>query len=1664
MKIIRLNLLLGLSFILINQVAAQTSHISVSDGGFENAGGFSGNGWTVVNHTVNQWVIGNSSAPAAGLNAAYISNNGIGYQYTNSVSQTSHFYRDVTVPASESYINLSFKIKSAAEPFFDRLLVYTAPTTFTPVVGDPASSSPTLPGATLVFTDPANDAGYSTYNILLSPSLAGSSFRLIFTWQNDASGTPNVPVSIDDISLISSAGGPLSGTYTIDPQLPPSASIPAAGSNFNSFASAIEYLQTFGKTSQVEFSVPAGSLHAEPLLTITASGAVGDSIIFKKSGIGPNPIITPAAGSSSADAAIRLLGADYVVFDGIDIVSDLTPPTIQANVEYAFHIRNASATDGASNCVIKNCTVTLSNNFNGSVGVYIQTSPAPSSAAGTNSFNLIENVNVERSFFGIRDLSNATNRNNGNVFRNCQLGVGANAEIGNSSLTSACIGLHLINSLNATVEGNVIQNVGTSGSTDGMYIQNASGTLNVSGNSVSGVRNFGVSSSASAHGMRVTLIDGAEARIFNNFIYDISHAYGTPVVSELVKGLSVQPLTNVSNATLYHVDFNSIQLDGAASPNVSTVCFEVGLAGPTVNVRNNIFSNITANQSGNPKHFCTVFPVLTIAAAGSSADYNNYYCPNTGNGFLSRVGSTDYSTLATWSAASGFDNNSFDVNPEFVSPTDLHVQSAILDSAASMVGISWITDDIDGELRSSFPDIGADEYSLVAFDISMVTLLQPTNGVGCFQNNQNVLVRIRNLAGQPHDFSTYPVFVQIDVSGAVTTQLLTQINDNTLVGGPLGSLQSIDYLAGTVDMTAYGDYTFRCKAFFPQDQNTANDSLSTPITITNAFPMTLPEMVDFTGYSGNDLSTVFPNWSEATGVLPSTGTSGWTSASGLGGGANVTARVRQNTTDEYNWLLSAKLTAAYNTLLSFDAAVCAPFSFAAGTFAPDDQLQVLVSDDCGVSYNVIHVIDATYNWSNALSNVVLQLGQFAGQDIIVGIRAYSGATLDGDYDLHLDNIMIFNSNLLDLEVASLSKPLQSNCYGTSEDVELMIINKGFTNVDFQVTPLTINCSITGPANFTLSETLSTGSLGYGDTLFYTFQNGINLTLPGNYSFDYDFALSGGDAQPSNDFGISQRISQNPSLNLTASADTVCINTNAVVFSNASANGAGANTLAPFVYSGPSVSIPDADFNGIEVPLTINGVGGFASQLVSVVINNISHAFMGELRIEIIAPDGSSILLTEFNGGVGTGYVDTDFNMNATTPIQNGSSPFTGAYLPQESFLNLTGNANGVWKLKVIDVASGDLGSVNSWSLIFKEPNQIVSHAWQSPLTLVHSDVDSATVTVDQTANVAIQIFDSFGCAVSDSIQVSIPPEVEFNLSNDTLCGPQLVLLSGGSPSGGVYSGAGISNNELNTSTAGEGVYPLQYTWTSPQGCVDSADATVAISLLQAQISQQSDVSCFGSADGSVEFTVSGVLGQPSYSWTDATLAPAPSANNLSAGTYTLIVSDSICTIQESAVVSQPLPYNVSANITDEMMGSDGAINLIVNGATAPYSFNWLNGETTQSIANLTAGVYDVTITDANGCDTTLQVTVGSQVGIGGFEAGSSMKIYPNPTNDFVIITSDFESFDALDVYDATGRKVESFTKLAAPFRLSMAHYANGMYTFVVRRADITWRLKVQVTK
>lgn len=73
---------------------------------------------------------------------------------------------------------------------------------------------------------------------------------------------------------------------------------------------------------------------------------------------------------------------------------------------------------------------------------------------------------------------------------------------------------------------------------------------------------------------------------------------------------------------------------------------------------------------------------------------------------------------------------------------------------------------------------------------------------------------------------------------------------------------------------------------------------------------------------------------------------------------------------------------------------------------------------------------------------------------------------------------------------------------------------------------------------------------------------------------------------------------------------------------------------------------------------------------------------------------------------------------------------------------------------------------------------------------------------------------------------------------------------------------------------------------------------------------------------------------------------------------------------------KPLPIILHFNISNACNGiSDGAVWLNVSGGTSPFSYNWSNAQTTDTISNLSIGTYTCQVTDAHGCTSSSTVSI-----------------------------------------------------------------------------------------
>lgn len=166
------------------------------------------------------------------------------------------------------------------------------------------------------------------------------------------------------------------------------------------------------------------------------------------------------------------------------------------------------------------------------------------------------------------------------------------------------------------------------------------------------------------------------------------------------------------------------------------------------------------------------------------------------------------------------------------------------------------------------------------------------------------------------------------------------------------------------------------------------------------------------------------------------------------------------------------------------------------------------------------------------------------------------------------------------------------------------------------------------------------------------------------------------------------------------------------------------------------------------------------------------------------------------------------------------------------------------------------------------------------------------------------------------------------------------------------------------------------TVTDVNGCTAAASATVVFFNEGVWLMVTSTpVTCYGYSNGTAH--VSPMSGTPPYTILWSNGQSGETITNLSPGTYSVTVSDQNgCSNFTSTQVTQPPLLTGTTGSTPAACGNTGTATVYPTGGTPPYDFHWHNGGVTPTIIGLAPGPYYVTVTDANDCTFTANVTVG----------------------------------------------------------------------------------------
>ena len=388
--------------------------------------------------------------------------------------------------------------------------------------------------------------------------------------------------------------------------------------------------------------------------------------------------------------------------------------------------------------------------------------------------------------------------------------------------------------------------------------------------------------------------------------------------------------------------------------------------------------------------------------------------------------------------------------------------------------------------------------------------------------------------------------------------------------------------------------------------------------------------------------------------------------------------------------------------------------------------------------------------------------------------------------------------------------------------------------------------------------------------------------------------------------------------------------------------------------------------------------------------------VGKDTTKLIAPSPLTLRLDSTN--ILCYNVNTD---NITATVTGGRQPYRYTWSPlQPNTPTISNVPAGTYSLTVHDTS----GCVISGTVNITQPTQVVSGA--AVTNLSGAGTHDGTITLSTTGGTPaysyssapavaglpnatgldtgiyiITVCDANLCCVKDTAHITGPPPI---LVTPTIvnnlcfgqCNGQISVSAVGGVTPYTYQWNTTPVNNTNaitnlcigsyrvTITDANGISVANtYLVTSPPALGDKIDSTL--------------ISCFGGTDGTLRDSAYGGLGPYTITWTPGGNNPLSS---LGAGTYQVLVTDANgCTYNDSASLGQPplLSAVLDSTYPTKCFGdANGRAVISITGGTKPYTIVWTGSTSADTVAtDLAAGAHTVTITDAHGCSTTVNLNI-----------------------------------------------------------------------------------------
>lgn len=651
----------------------------------------------------------------------------------------------------------------------------------------------------------------------------------------------------------------------------------------------------------------------------------------------------------------------------------------------------------------------------------------------------------------------------------------------------------------------------------------------------------------------------------------------------------------------------------------------------------------------------------------------------------------------------------------------------------------------------------------------------------------------------------------------------------------------------------------------------------------------------------------------------------------------------------------------------------------------------------------------TYTWNTlppqtGLTATGLYADTFAIQAVDVnGCTGFNFAVIDQPDSLQSNilgsNISCFGicDGAVDLTVQGGSQPIDFTWDNgtTTEDLNDVCADKYVVDIE-DANGCTISDSIilTQPDALTLVWDSIKHNDCYQDSLGVLRVDVSNGTLPYIYSWNHDGALTDSIAKnlPAGIYTViitdANGCSDSISDTITQPTEISIIGNVTNSRCNGSDNGAIETNISggtpPYTYL----------WDNAEVTNDISGLAP-ATYCLTVTDNLTCTA---QYCDSVAEPEVLTITLDEKSNitcnGLGNGYI------NVT--VAGGTQPYTYIWSNGESTDDISGLEVGLYTLNVID-ANG-CGTSSSWNITEPQPIVLVlsstdcnpcgsatgtasvnasggifpyNYEWNDPLNQVTSAANSLLA-----GNYCVTVTDANNCQEVGCIFVSDVNAPDITIDNivGTTCygdcdGISEITVNNGNPPYDYLWSSGEITEDANSLCGGNNNIAVTdaANCTSGQAIIVDEPDSIEIQFVV------TDVTCNGNTDGEITANITGGSGGYTYIWSNG--GNLATISNLSAGYYVLTVRDvNGCETVDSVEVEEPpeLQLSVGSNSPSGCGLSDGNATVTPVGGTFPYNYQWdvaAGNQITQTANNLSAGIYQVLVQDANGCLDSIVATV-----------------------------------------------------------------------------------------